>query len=166
MSTLSTQVPPGGTQIPEYSMQYCLKYLYLEYFLVVKGLGSPKFPCMSYTPPSVKHVPMLPEVDEGIWDRKTGTGLRIWVLGQHRQDIQHNTTNGGFTPTPLGSFPSARGKPVWTSGPYSLAILHFYYSSIQQWYNVIISQYIITYHTSHLIACSCSQLATDPHNLK
>ena len=28
ISTLSTQVPPGGTQILEYSTQYCLKYLY------------------------------------------------------------------------------------------------------------------------------------------
>ena len=34
---------PWGTQILEYSMQYCLKYLYIEYFLVVKGLGSLKF---------------------------------------------------------------------------------------------------------------------------
>ena len=47
MSTLSTQVLTRGTQILEYSMQYCLKYLDLEYFLAVKGLGSPKFPCMS-----------------------------------------------------------------------------------------------------------------------
>ena len=148
-------------------MWYCLKYLYLKYFLVVKGLGSPKFPCMSHTPPSVKHVPMLSEVVEGIWDRKTGTGLRIWVLGRHRQDTAATQQMGGSHPTPLGCFPNARGKPVWTSGPYSLAVLHFYYySSIQQWYNVTISQYIITYHTSHLIACSCSQLATDPHDPK
>ena len=28
MSTLSTQVLPGGTQILEYSMWYCLEYLY------------------------------------------------------------------------------------------------------------------------------------------
>ena len=124
MSTLSTQVPPGGTQILEYSTQYCLKYLYLKYFLAVKGLGSPKFPCVSHTPPSVKHVPMLSNVVEGMWDRKTGTGLLIWVLGRPRQDVQHNTGNGEFTPTPLGCFPNARGKPVWTSGPYSLAILH------------------------------------------
>ena len=34
---------PWGTQILEYSMQYCLKYLYIEYFLAVKGLGSLKF---------------------------------------------------------------------------------------------------------------------------
>ena len=34
---------PWGTQILEYSMWYCLKYLYVEYFLVVKGLGSLKF---------------------------------------------------------------------------------------------------------------------------
>ena len=105
MSTLSTQVPPGGTQILEYSKQYCLKYLYLKYFLAVKGLGSPKFPCVSHTPPSVKHVPMISEIVEGIWDRKTGTGLHIWVLHRHRQDVQHNTANGGFTSTPLGCFP-------------------------------------------------------------
>ena len=29
-------------------MLYCLKYSYLKYFLAVKGLGSPKFPCMSH----------------------------------------------------------------------------------------------------------------------
>ena len=36
----------------------------------------------------------------------------------------YSTANGGFTPIPLGCFPNARGKPVWTHGPYSLAILH------------------------------------------
>ena len=34
---------PWGTQILEYSMWYCLKYLYIEYFLAVKGPGSLKF---------------------------------------------------------------------------------------------------------------------------
>ena len=34
---------PWGTQILEYSMQYCLKYSYIEYFLAVKGLRSLKF---------------------------------------------------------------------------------------------------------------------------
>ena len=112
MSTLSTQVPPGGTQILEYSMQYCLKYLYLKYFLAVKGLGSPNSLACHTLPCSVKHVPMLSEVVEGMWDRKTGTGPLIWMLGQHRQGIQHNTANEGLTPTPLGCFPNARGKPV------------------------------------------------------
>ena len=126
MSTLSTQVLTRGTQILEYSTWYCLKYLDLEYFLVVKGLGSPKFPCMSHTPPFEKHVPMLSVVIAGMRDGKTGTGILIGMLGQHRQDVQQNTANGGFTPTPFGCFPNARGKPVWTSGPYSLAILHIF----------------------------------------
>ena len=34
---------PWCTQILEYSTWYCLKYLYIEYFLAVKGLGSLKF---------------------------------------------------------------------------------------------------------------------------
>ena len=57
---------PWGTQILEYSMQYCLKYLYIEYFLAVKGLGSLKFLACHTLPPSVKHVLMLSEVEEGI----------------------------------------------------------------------------------------------------
>ena len=51
MSTLSTQVPPRGTQILEYSMQYCLKYLYSN----SKGPGSPKFPCMSHRQNKARH---------------------------------------------------------------------------------------------------------------
>ena len=57
---------PWGTQILEYSTQYCLKYLYIEYFLAVKGLGSLKFLACHTLPPSVKHVLMLSEVEEGI----------------------------------------------------------------------------------------------------
>ena len=143
-------------------MQYCIKYLYLKYFLVVKGLGSPKFPCMSHTPPSVKHVPMLSEVVKGIWDRKTGTGLHVWVLGRHRQDAQHNSTTqqmGGSHLLPLGASPMQGVNQYGHLAHTALQFfIFFYYSSIQQWYNVTISQYIITYHTSHLIACSCSQL--------
>ena len=150
MSTLSTPVLTRGTQILEYSMQYCLKYLDLEYFLAVKGLGSPKFPCMSHTPPSEKHVPMLSEVITGMWDRKTGTGLLIRMLGRHRQDIQQNTGNGGFTPTPFGCFPNARGKPVWTSGPYSLAILHILFQHITMvYYNHITIYHHISQITSY-----------------
>ena len=137
-----------------------LKYLYLKYFLVVKGLGSPKFHCMSHTPPSVKHVPMLSEVDKGIWDRRTRTGPLIWVLGRHRQDVQHNTANGGFTPTPLGCFPMQGVNQYGHLAHTALQFFIFHYFSIQQWYNVTISQYIITYHTSHLIACSYSQLGS------
>ena len=58
---------PWGTQILEYSMQYyCLEYLYIEYFLVVKGLGSLKFLACHTLTPSVKHVLLLSEVEEGI----------------------------------------------------------------------------------------------------
>ena len=81
-----------GTQIFEYSMWYCLKYLYLKYFLEVKGLGSPKFPYMSHTPPSVKHVPMLSEVVAGIWGQKDrNRALYIGVSStQARCTAQHS----------------------------------------------------------------------------
>ena len=144
----------------------------LSKVLISKVLPGGKRPWTTQIPLCVTHSPLCkacPHAFRGNrrnLGQKTGTGLCIWVLGQHRQDVQHNTANGGFTPSPFGCFPNARGKPVWTSGPYSFAVLHFYHSSIQQWYNVTISQYIITYHTSHLIACSCSQLATDPHDSK
>ena len=129
-------------------MQYCLKYSCLKYFLVVKGLGSPKFPCASHIPPSVKHVPMLSEVVKEFGTEKQEQGFLYgcWVdTGKMYSTTQQM---GGSHPLPLGAFPNARGKPVWTSGPYSLAVLHYYYyySSIQQWYKITISQYIITYH--------------------
>ena len=83
---------------------------------------------------------MLSEVKEGIWDRKTGTGLRIWVSGQHRQDIQHNTANGGFTPTPLGASPMQGVNQYGHLAHTALQFFIFHCFSIQQWYNVTISQ--------------------------
>ena len=55
---------------------------------------------------------------------------------------------------------------IWPIQPCNSS---YYYSSIQQWYKITISQYIITYHTSHLIACiACrsSPLAIEPHDPK
>ena len=152
MSTLSTQVITRGTQILEYSMQYCLKYLDLEYFLVVKGLGSPKFPCMSHTPPSEKHVPMLSEVIAGMQDRKTGTGLLIRMLGRHRQDVQQNTANGGFTPTPFGCFPNAR---VNQYGHLAHTALQFYIFLLFQHITMVYYNHItIHHHISHITSYS------------
>ena len=153
MSTLSTQVPPGGTQILEYSTWYCLKYLYLKYFLAVKGLGSPKFPCMSHTPPSVKHVPMLSEAVQrnlGQKDREQGFVYGCWVDTGKTYSITQQM--GGSHPTPLGCFPNARGKPVWTSGPYSLAILHFLlfqHITMVYWNHITILHYHISHITSY-----------------
>ena len=143
MSTLSTQVLTRGTQILEYSM----RYLDLEYFLVVKGLGSPKFPCMSHTPPSKKHVPILSEVIAGMWDRKTGTGLLIRMLGRHRQDVQQNTANGGSHLLPLGASPM---QGVNQYGHLAHTALQFYIFLLFQHITMVYYNHItIHHHISH-----------------
>ena len=44
MSTLSTQVPPGGIQILEYSTRYCLNYWITQIPLHVTYVYKPIFP--------------------------------------------------------------------------------------------------------------------------
>ena len=142
---------PWGTQILEYSTQYCLKYLYLEYFLAVKGLGSPKFPCMSHTPPSEKHVPMLSEVIAGMRDRKTRTGLLIRMFGRHRQDVQQTQQMGG---SHLLSFCASPMQGVNQYGHLAHTALQFFIFLLFQhitmvYYNHITIHHHISYITSY-----------------
>ena len=102
MSTLSTQVPPGGTQIPEYSMWYCLSTY----------IPSGKRPWITQIPLHVTHSPLCKACPHTFRGRQRNLGQqdrdRASYMGvgstQARGTAQHSKW-GGSHPLPLGSSP-------------------------------------------------------------